>query len=392
MRKVAVVTVARSDYGILRPVLNELRSRDGIDLELIVTGMHLDPRFGMTVSEIEADGMEIAHRVDTLRAGDDAADIAVAMGREIAGLSEVFAVSRPDILVIMGDRFEMLAAAVAATPFNIAIAHIHGGEASFGAIDDAMRHAITKLSHLHFASTRTYADRIVQMGEAAERVTVSGAPGLDNLASLSLPRIEDVAARFGFEYHPDDPPLVVTHHPETRSGVSPTNQITPLLEALDDFMGPVLFTMPNADAGGLEFADLIGSFSAGRPATFMVDNLGTANYFAVLGAARAMVGNSSSGIIEAASFALPVVDIGDRQKGRIHGANVIHCPPDRRSILDAVTLAVSDGFRAGLAGMTNPYGCGNASKTIADVLETVPLGEALTTKQFRDAPPPRGTG
>lgn len=385
MRKVAVVTVARSDYGILRPVLKALLARAGVDLRIIATGMHLDPRFGDTVTEIEVDGFTIADRVETGRKGDDAQDIAAAMGREVAGLSDVFAVSRPDILVVLGDRFEMLAAAVASLPFNIAVAHIHGGEASFGAIDDAMRHAITKLSHLHFASTRPYADRILQMGEAPENVFVSGAPGLDNLKSLALPSMDDVARQFRFSYDHDRPPIVVTYHPETRSDQAPGKQIDAVLAALGNVDGPILFTMPNADAGGLEIAERIRAFCGGRDGADLVDNLGTANYFTVLGAARAMVGNSSSGIIEAASFELPVVNIGDRQKGRICGANVIHCPLDTNRISEAVGQAISPGFRVGLAGLQNPYGDGTASDRIATVLETVPLGPALTTKLFHDA-------
>jgi UDP-N-acetylglucosamine 2-epimerase (non-hydrolysing) len=384
MRKVAVVTVARSDYGILRPVLNELRSRDGIDLELIVTGMHLDPRFGMTVSEIEADGMEIAHRVDTLRAGDDAADIAVAMGREIAGLSEVFAVSRPDILVIMGDRFEMLAAAVAATPFNIAIAHIHGGEASFGAIDDAMRHAITKLSHLHFPATMRYGKRIARMGEQVDRITVAGAPGLDNIAALELPDPAAVGARFGFSFDPDNPPVLITFHPETRSRLPAADQIGAVLTALNDLDRPLLFTMPNADSGGLEIADLIQAYCAERGNATLVDNLGTANYFAMLGVAPAMVGNSSSGIIEAASFELPVVNVGNRQRGRDCGENVLHCSMASDDITRAMARALSPSFRDSLRGMRNIYGDGSASKTIVDRIQVVDLGEAFLAKEFND--------
>lgn len=383
-RKVAVLSVARSDYGILRPVLRDLNARETIDVDLIVTGMHLDPRFGNTVDEIRADDQPIAFTVDTGRIADDPTDITASMGREIEGLSSVFAQSRPDILVILGDRFEMLAGAVAALPFNIAIAHIHGGEASFGAIDDAMRHAITKLSHLHFPATQAYADRIRQMGEEADRITVGGAPGLDNILTLDRPSPEEVAARFGFEYDPAQRPLMITYHPETRSEVSASAQIDQVLSALQTCPLPQLFTAPNADAGGLEITRRIEAYCDQKEGAFLVDNLGTANYFAMLSAAAAMVGNSSSGIIEAASFGLPVVNIGDRQKGRACGDNVLHVPLQGPAIAQAVETATSQTFCDGLADLENMYGDGKAACRIGDRIETVKLTPSFMAKPFVD--------
>ncbi len=362
----------------------ELIGREFIDVELIVTGMHTDHRFGDSLSEIQIDGIAIAHRVDTGRVGDDAPDVASSMGRQIIGMAGVLKSSLPDVLVLLGDRFEMLAAAVASLPFNIVIAHIHGGEASFGAIDDAMRNAITKLSHVHFASTREYADRILQMGEREDRVFVSGAPGLDNLRVLSLPSAETVAAEFGFCYSSDNPPLLATFHPESRSIMEPKEQIDVLLRSLSCLDIPVLFTMPNADPGGLEIADRIRQFCAQRRDAFLVANLGTANYFAMLKVARAMVGNSSSGIIEAASFALPVVNIGDRQKGRATGANVVHCPLDHRAVLDSIHTVLAAGFRQGIQSMRNIYGTGQAAGMIAETLSTMKIAPMFRAKEFVD--------
>lgn len=384
MRHISVVTVARSDYGILLPVIKALLSRNDVAADLIVTGMHLDPRFGNTVETIEADGVPIAARIDTGRTGDDDADIASAMARQIEGMGRHLAANRPDILVLMGDRYEMMAAAVAALPFNIAIAHIHGGEASYGAIDDAMRHAITKLSHLHFPATRAYADRIRQMGEADDRITVAGAPGLDNIKMMDLPAPEDVAASFGFPYSADNPPLVLTFHPETRSQLAPEAQIEELLHALSEISRPMLFTLPNADQGGVAIAERLRAFSAARDHVSLVDNLGTANYFALLKNSPAMIGNSSSGIIEAASFALPVVDIGDRQRGRDHGANIIHAALHRDSIRSAIEKALDPAFRESLNGMQNPYGDGAAAGRIAERLANVELSAGFLAKEFAD--------
>lgn len=385
-RRIAVVTVARSDYGILRPVLAEIEARADLDLSLIVTGMHLLPDYGLSVREIEADGRAIAARVETDQQDDSPAGITAAMGRQCLGMAEALAQLSPDLLVVLGDRVEMLAAAAAATPFNLPIAHIHGGEASFGAIDDAMRHAVTKLSHLHFPATEAYSARIRQMGEEDFRITVSGAPGLDNIRTAPRPAPEEVAARFGFPFDPADPPLMVTFHPETRSGVAPAEQVAPMLAALAAAGRPALFTLPNADAGGRAVAEAIRAHCVRHDPAHLVDNLGVANYHAMLSVAPAMVGNSSSGIIEAASFELPVVNLGDRQAGRDHGANVLHAPLVCAAVEAALTRALDPAFREGLKGMVNPYGDGFAARRIADRLEEIEIGGRLLAKRFADRP------
>lgn len=386
MRKIAVLTVARSDYGILRPVLRELMQRKGVQLQLIVAGSHFSTRYGRTVDEIEEDGVPIAWRIDASPKDDRPQSIAAAMGEQVNALSEAFASLQSDFLVLMGDRFEMLAGAVAFLPFNRPIAHIHGGEASFGAIDDSMRHAITKLSHLHFPATAEYAARIRQMGEQEDRIAVSGAPGLDNIRNLDLPSPDAIADRFGFAFDSDRPPILVTFHPETRSAVSPEKQIETVLDAISKMAEPLLFTMPNADAGGLAIAAAIKSFCEEHTEAAYADHLGTANYFGMLKVAPAMIGNSSSGIIEAASFGLPVVNIGDRQKGRACGPNVLHVPLEKIEIERAVSKALTADFRNHCAGMDNIYGDGQAAHVIADILENTRIDDRFLAKEFSDLP------
>ena len=375
-----MVTVARSDFGIYRPVLRAIEWDSRLGLWLYVTGMHLSERFGLTVGEIEAEGMPVTERIPMLLEGDTPKDVALSMARGTAGMAEALARHRPDILVVLGDRFEMHAAAVAAVPFNIPIAHIHGGELSYGAIDDALRHSMTKLSHLHFATTEDSADRIRQMGEEPWRITTSGAPALDNLHLLEIPGPGKIETMFGVKLDPA--PLLVTYHPETRNLEGAEDELAKLLKALDATDKPVLFTLPNADAGNRRIIETLNEYVAKRRQAWLVDNLGTANYFGVMRAAAAMVGNSSSGIIEAASFELPVVNIGDRQKGRTRAANVIDVRADERAIRDGIEHALSPEFRRSLENLGNPYGDGRAAGKIVEVLRNVDIDQRLIAKEF----------
>jgi len=391
-RRIGVVTVARSDYSILYPLLRAIEADPALALQLIVAGMHLAPEFGNTVAAIEADGFAIADRVAMLLPADDPrsdqpAGVAIATGRGVIGFAEAFARNRPDLLVVMGDRFEMFGAAIAALPLRIPVAHIHGGELSEGAIDDAMRHAMTKLSHLHFTSTETYRDRVIQLGEEPWRVVASGAPALDNLHALPRLSEEELKRRFGLTFAAR--PLVVTYHPTTLGAADVDAEIDALLAALRRAGRPIVFTAPNADAGGRRIAERIGAFAADFGKADVVSNLGLQGYYSLLSLAAAMVGNSSSGIIEAASFALPVVSVGDRQKGRLAPRNVIHVPADAPAIADAIEMACGAGFRRGLAGLTNPYGTGHAVPRIVETLRSVELGQRLLQKSFHDLTPAR---
>lgn len=382
MRTIAVVSVARSDYGIYLPILRTIQSHADLRLQLIVSGAHLSPEFGTTVDAIEADGFEVSDRVEMLVSSDTPDGTATSMGLGLIGFSRVFQRSRPDVLVVLGDRFEMFTAALAALPFSIPVAHIHGGEVTHGAMDDALRHAMTKLSHLHFVSTAEYARRVEQLGEDPWRILVSGAPGLDHLRTLTLLSPPEIESRFGVSTSP--PPLLVTFHPVTLEPGQAEAQTRELLSALERAGLPMIFTQPNADAGGRRISTLIDEFVAAHPLARRVDNLGTAGYFSLMRLAAAMVGNSSSGIIEAASFGLPVVNIGARQSGRVRAANVIDAGNSSDEIAAAIGTAVDPAFRAALKGLLNPYGGGQAAGAIVERLRTVALDERLRVKRFRD--------
>lgn len=380
MRTIAVITTSRADYGIYRSLLRRLTAGGEAALRLIVGGMHLRPEYGDTYKKIEDDGFTIDAAVDLLGGGDSAIDVAAAMGRGITGFAEALARLKPDMAVVLGDRFEMFAAAAAACPLAIPLAHIHGGELSRGSLDDSFRHAITKLSHIHFAACEQYAKRIRQMGEEDWRVHVSGAPGLDNLDEIIPLAGAELEALIGMALDP--PPLLVTYHPPTLSGVE--GEVGALLDALDKSGRPIVITAANADAGGRALTARLKDFAAGRDHISYVDSLGTRGYLGMMAAAAAMVGNSSSGIIEAASFALPVVNVGTRQDGRLRTANVIDAgvPED---IAPALGRALSGDFRDGLSGLDNPF---RASRPAADIifetLSSVALDERLLNKRFVD--------
>jgi UDP-hydrolysing UDP-N-acetyl-D-glucosamine 2-epimerase len=381
VRTVGVVTVARSDYGIYRPLLRELSRRDDVDLCLFVGGMHLVERFGATVQEIERDGFPIAERVDFLLPEDSPDAVATSIGRGVEAYAAAFERSKPDIVVILGDRFEMFAAAVAALPLLLPVAHIHGGEITEGAMDDSLRHATTKLSHLHFAATDDYARRIRQLGEEEWRIVVSGSPALDAVNDRQPVYDRELLERF--EISLESPTLLVTIHPETLEPDSGTAHAAEVLAAVRESGFDAIVTFPNADPGHRALVELIESAAVdGR--IRIVRSLGTDAYLSVLERAVAMVGNSSSGIIEAPSFGLPVVNVGARQRGRVRAANVIDVEPQREAIGTAIARAVSPAFRRSLEGMKNPYGDGHAAKRIADVLASTPLDDRLLVKKFVD--------
>lgn len=382
MRNVGLVTAARSDFGIYRPVIQKIEGEPDLDLQLFVTGMHLSEEFGMTVDEIERDGYVITDRVPMLLSSDSPEGIAESMGQGTIGFARSFGQARPDILVVLGDRFEMMSAVTAAMPFAMPVAHIHGGESTEGLIDEAIRHSITKMSHLHFTATEAYRDRVIQMGEEPWRVTVSGAPGLDNLNEFSPLDKKELENLLGLILDPA--PLLVTFHPVTLEYEDTEYHITQLLEALDRLKIPVVFTFPNADTSGRVIIRAVEQYTTRRDDAIVLPSLGTRIYFSLMGYALAMVGNSSSGIIEAASFGLPVVNIGSRQAGRHRGANVMDSGYETDSILKAVAMVTEEAFRKSIAGMLNPYGDGRASERIVKVLKSVDLGKELVIKKFHD--------
>jgi UDP-N-acetylglucosamine 2-epimerase (non-hydrolysing)/GDP/UDP-N,N'-diacetylbacillosamine 2-epimerase (hydrolysing) len=384
MKTVTVITGARSDYGLLRPLLHQIAATSGLRADVMVTGMHLAPEFGNTVREIERDGFPIRDRIECLTASDTPQAVAQSMGLGQIGFAQAFARSRPELLVILGDRTEMLAAATAALPFRIPIAHIHGGELTLGAIDDAVRHCLTKLCHLHFVSLPEFGDRVAQLGEARDRIHVVGAIGLD--AIRETPRLShaEFQQRFGVDL--TTAPIVVTFHPVTQEFDRTEEQIDELLAALAETTEPLVFTYPNSDTNGRIIIDRIQRFAAEHSRATVVQNLGSAGYFTLLGQARVMIGNSSSGILEAASFRLPVVNVGTRQQGRPQSANVIQTDYDQASIASGLRRALSDSFADSLADLQNPYGDGHAAERIVAVLERASLGDALVRKGFHDQP------
>jgi len=368
--KLGVVTTSRADYGIYQAVLQALEGH--VDLRLFAGGSHLVERFGNTLEDIR---YPIAEKVDMLLASDGPASMARGLGLGVLGFTTALERSPVDLLLVLGDRFEMLAAGLAALPLGVPLAHLHGGEATFGALDDSFRHALTKLSHLHFAATDQYAARIRQLGEEPWRVHVSGAPGLDGLLAAPLLALDEFESRFGANLH--EPTLLATYHPATLG----EDDLDALLVALEERPEQILWTAPNADAGGQGVRRRLEEHVQRRPRTQLVASLGLRAYATALRHCRAMVGNSSSGLIEAPSFELPVVNLGRRQEGRIRAENVIDCSSEQ--IREALQRALSPAFREGLRGLVNPYGDGRAAERIRAVLLDVEPS-TLLRKRFTD--------
>ena len=382
-RKICVITGSRAEYGHLYWIIKGIYDAPELELQLIVTGMHLSPEFGLTVREIEKDGFPIAERVEMLLSSDTETAIATSMGIGMIGFAKAYEHLMPDIIVVLGDRFEIHAAVSAALPFRIPVAHIHGGESTEGAIDELMRHAITKMSHIHFASTEKYKEKIIQMGELPENVFCFGAPGLDHIYKLKLMDKKELFGTLGIPYGRKIG--IVTYHPVTLEKNTSETHISELLEAIQKFPDIFwVFTMPNADTRGRIIGRKIEDFLNKNPDRGnLFASLGQFRYLSLMKHASVMVGNSSSGIIEAPSFKLPVVNISDRQSGRVRGQNVIdvaECKED--NIIGAIKKALSSEFRESLKTMKNPYGKGNASRNIVKKLKTIQIDETLIKKKF----------
>jgi len=385
VRSVGVVTVGRTDWNLWRPVLDEIRTHADLDLRLYVTSMHLSPEFGYTIRDIEADGFKADEKIELLMSSDSPQGVAMAMGLGNIGFAQVFARTRPDMLLVLGDRFETLSAVTAALPFAIPVAHLYGGEATEGAIDELTRHAITKLSHLHFTSTQQYADRVCcALGEEPWRVAHVGATSIDEIKRTEVLSRDVFTRAHGLD--PEKPFLLVTLHPVTLDAENTEAHVRCVLEALEQFGMPVLLTYPNADTSGRIILEHLKKYQARYPGTPLVASLHRVGYYSALKHAAAMVGNSSSGIVEAPSYALPVINIGDRQKGRVRARNVIDVSYEPEAILRALGRSQTAEFRRSLEGIENPYGDGHASKRIVDVIRTVSLDKRLLTKTLQHPP------
>jgi UDP-N-acetylglucosamine 2-epimerase (non-hydrolysing)/GDP/UDP-N,N'-diacetylbacillosamine 2-epimerase (hydrolysing) len=377
-RSIAVVTSSRADYSHLYWPLKDLAAHPEVDLKLIVMGSHLAPTFGITAQEIEEDGIPIAARIECLLNSDTDIGMAKTIGVATLSLADTLGHMRPDLLLLIADRYEMLAPASVALALRIPIAHIEGGEISEGAIDDAVRNALTKISHIHFTSTHLARQRVIGMGEEPWRVHRAGAPSLDHLRRSRLLTREELEQRL--QLNLIQPTILVAYHPVTIRRET-TEEVDALFAALSRTEGQILFCFPNADAGSHHIVARTRNFLETRQDGKVFTNLDPVTYWSLLGHIDALVGNSSSGIMETASFALPTVNIGLRQKGRERPANVIDAAPETADIREKIKRASSKAFRESLEGMQNPYGDGHAAETIVKVLTSVPLTQDLLMKQ-----------
>ena len=374
-RKIAVFTGTRAEYGLLYWLIKALDSDSNIDLSLIVSGSHLSPEFGQTYKVIEADGFDIADKVEMLLSSDTTSGVVKSMGLGMIGLADSYARLDPEAIVLVGDRFEALAAAQTAMLMGIPVIHIHGGEITEGAYDNSIRHAITKLSSLHFTSTDEYRDRVIQMGEQPDKVFNVGALGLEHLHRTQLHSRSELARSIGFDL--SSPYFLVSYHPETLGSINSMDSFNSILESLESFKDfKVLISYPNADNGGRELIAKISVWAESQPGrVFVTKSFGQLNYLSALKHAHAVIGNSSSGIIEAPSLGVPTINVGARQKGRLSAASIIHSGPDSSSLKRAMRLALSKEFSASSHRFDNPYDNGLPSRKIMHVLQEVSLSQ-----------------
>jgi UDP-hydrolysing UDP-N-acetyl-D-glucosamine 2-epimerase len=377
-RTIAVITSSRADYGHLYWPLRDLSDHSDVDLRIVAFGSHLSPEFGYTLQEIEKDGFNIHARIECLLSSDSDVGMAKTIGVATLGFGDLLGQMRPDLLLLIADRYEMLAPASVALALRIPITHIEGGEISEGAIDDAVRNALTKMSHIHFTSTEEARRRVIAMGEEEWRVHRSGAPSLDRLRRQTLFSREEVESKLGIDL--GQPTTLILYHPVTIARDT-TQEVDSLFAALATLPDQLLFCYPNSDAGSRSLIERTKSFLESRNSGQLFINLDALSYWSLLRQVNLVVGNSSSGIMETASFALPTVNIGLRQQGRERARNVLDAAPEVAPILEAIAKAKSMAFRDSIKGMTNPYGEGFASEKIVQVLTTVPLSNDLLMKR-----------
>jgi GDP/UDP-N,N'-diacetylbacillosamine 2-epimerase (hydrolysing) len=382
-RKLCVVTGARAEYGLLKPLLDKIKTDKGLTLQLIVTGMHLSPEFGYTYRTIEKDHFRIDDRIDILLNSDTPASICKSMGLAITGFAETYQRLKPDILIVLGDRFEIFSAVSAALVSRIPVAHLYGGELTEGAFDDAFRHSITKMSHLHFTSTAQYRQRVIQLGEHPDRVFNVGAIGLDNIRKLNLLPKKELEKELAIRFNKHN--LLVTFHPVTLEHNTSGQQFQNLLYALNRLENTnIIFTKANADTGGQIINKMIDEYVLNNSyKAIAFTSLGQLKYLSTLQFVDAVVGNSSSGIIEAPSFKIGTINIGDRQKGRIRSNSIIDCHPSKQGIRNAIRMLYSQRFQGCLKSVISPYGDGNSTEKIIKIIKRYNLTDILK-KSFYD--------
>ncbi|PSJ45303.1 UDP-N-acetylglucosamine 2-epimerase (hydrolyzing) [Zobellella endophytica] len=380
-KKIALFTGTRAEYGLLYWLMKDIQQDPDFTLQLLVSGTHLSPEFGLTYRQIEQDGFHIDEKIEILLSSDSPVGVAKSVGLGVLGFTDALARLSPDMLVILGDRFEALAAAQTAMILRIPVVHLHGGEITEGAYDDAFRHAITKLSHLHFTATESYRQRVIQLGEAPERVFNVGAIGLDHLKRTPMMTVAELADSLAFPLQ--QPYFLVTYHPVTLANEPATASFGAVLNALDSFPEhQVILTYPNADDGGRKIIPLLEEYAKANPTRVLaIPSLGQRRYLSAVSHASAVIGNSSSGIIEVPSFGIPTVNIGQRQQGRMAANSVIHCPPRVEAIRLAMSSAISGRYLEAEESITNPYGQGDAG---SQILARLKLFGGATIKTFYD--------
>lgn len=382
-RKICVVTGTRAEYGLLYWLMKEIQADDELELQIIATGQHLSPEFGLTYKNIEADGFAINAKVEMLLSSDSPVGIAKSVGLGTIGFADALARLQPDIMVLLGDRFEALAAAQTAMILRIPIAHIHGGESTEGAIDEAIRHSITKMSQIHFVSEPEYRDRVIQLGENPESIFEVGAVGIDNIVRLKLLGLQELEKQINFSLGKKF--FLVTYHPETLTGKSPVEALKTLFAVFDEFPEyKLIFTQANSDAGGRIINEQIEAYAKkNKERVLLVKSLGQLRYLSAMKLCAAVVGNSSSGLLEAPVFHVPTINIGDRQKGRKRYPSVIDCNEDKQQLLSAIQSLRDSKFLQKIQSMEIPHTDGKIAVTMKDMLKQAELSN-ICQKKFYD--------
>ena len=384
MRKICVITGTRAEYGLLRWVIQGVKDDPELRLQIIVTGMHLSPEFGLTYQAIEEDGFQIDRKVEMLTSSDTSVGIAKSMGLGLIGFADAFNQLQPDLVLVLGDRFEIFSAVSAALVARIPVAHLHGGEATEGLIDESIRHAITKMSHLHFVAAEEYRQRVIQLGEQPNRVFLVGGLGVDSIKRLDLLDRSTLENLMGIKFGPKN--LLVTFHPVTLENSTAKKQMAELLSALANLKDTqLIFTLPNADTDGRVLGKMIEDYAAKNDNAHSFNSMGLLRYLSCVAQVDGVIGNSSSGLLEVPSFKRGTINIGDRQRGRLQASSVINCAPEYDDICVALERLYSSEFQAKLQQVVNPYGEGGASEVIVSTIKNISL-DGILKKYFFDVP------
>ena len=383
-RKICIITGTRAEYGLLRWVMQGIQDDPDLTLQIIATGMHLSPEFGLTYKVIEEDGFQIDRKVEMLTSSDTSVGIAKSMGLGFIGFADALNELNPDLIVALGDRFEIFAAVSVALVARIPVAHLHGGEKTEGAFDESLRHSITKMSHFHFVASEEYRQRVIQLGEQPERVFLVGGLGVDNIKQLKLLNRAELEASLGFEFAKKN--LLITFHPVTLETTTAADQMAELLEALAELKDTqLIFTLPNADNEGRALIKMVEKFVEQHHNAHVYCSLGQLRYLSCIAQVDGVVGNSSSGLLEVPSFGKGTINIGDRQRGRLQSASVINSTPDKKSITSALNKLYSADFQVSLSKVRNPYGEGGASEKIVTTIKNCAI-DGIAKKAFYDLP------